>query len=68
MKKPIITYYYRGSIEQGRDCKWQDGYSANGENGGILYPWHTRGECMQEAKAKGHRAVFSPLAPDLTND
>lgn len=51
-----ITYYYRGPIER---RTWVEGYSRNGDHGGILYPWSTKRECQSEARhyLKG-KAVF----------
>ena len=60
MKQETITYHYRGHIERGngRSYAWRDGYSEAGEGGGVMYPWSTKSECQQEAKAKGCRAKF----------
>ena len=58
---PVITYHYRGMIERGNGkpgYTWYEGYSAIGENGGVLYPWMTYRECQRDAKAQGARAVF----------
>ena len=61
MKKPEIVYYYRGLIERvtvrGRGS-WIPGYSVNGSNGGITYPWKGKRACQAEARDKGCRAVF----------
>ena len=59
MKRPEKLYYYRGDIERGvgYNC-WKEGYSANGVNGGILYPWNTKRECQIEAKKNGYKAIF----------
>lgn len=57
-KRPERIYHYRGGIERGARCEWRDGYSAEGEGGGVLYPWSTRGECRSEAKREGFKAVF----------
>jgi hypothetical protein len=56
--KKTITYYYRGEIETGKNYHWVYGYSANGENGGVLYPWWTKKQCQKDAKSKGCKAVF----------
>lgn len=53
-----IEYHYRGQIEVGRNYVWQDGYSANGPSGGVLYPWATKRACRDEARSQGKRAVF----------
>lgn len=56
-----IAYHYRSLIERGTGAPgyvWKEGYSANGPEGGILYPWNTRAECRAVAKAEGARAVF----------
>ena len=53
-----ITYHYRGLIERGPRYDWREGYSAVGENGGVLYPWSTKRECQREAKKQGKKAVF----------
>lgn len=53
-----IKFYYRGLIEAGKNYRWVEGYSANSENGKVLYPWQTRRRCQAEAKAEGLRAVF----------
>jgi len=59
-----ITYTYRGSVERGRDYRWQDGYSETSADGGVLYPWMTRRECQQDAKSKGGKALFyTPPGP-----
>lgn len=61
MKREII-YHYRGHVERGgvtvRGYYWRDGYSRDGDNGGILFPWNTKAECRKEARAIGGRAVF----------
>lgn len=59
-KSSTFTYYYRGHIERWRALgyAWMEGYSENGESGGPLYPWMTKKECREEAKARGGRAVF----------
>lgn len=54
--RPEIVYYERGTIESGRNRLV--GYSANGPNGGPLYPWMSYVECVRDAKAQGGRAVF----------
>lgn len=56
--KKTITYYYRGQIERGKNYRWCEGYSENGETGRPLYPWSTKRECQREAKALGCKAVF----------
>jgi len=53
-----IIFHYRGMVERGANYTWTDGYSQNGPNGSILYPWSTRKECRQEAKQLGTKAVF----------
>ena len=58
MKRTEKAFHYRGGIERGPRYEWRDGYSAEGEGGGVLYPWSTRGECRAEAKADGFKAVF----------
>ena len=58
MKRPERAYHYRGPIERGPNYAWREGYSAESESGGLLYPWNTRLECRQEAKAEGFKAVF----------
>ncbi len=57
----VFEYHYRGRIERpdGRGSyRWVEGWSENGETGGVLYPWMTRAEARQEAKRSGGRAVF----------
>lgn len=59
--KHTITYYYRGMIERGNGkpgYDWREGYSERGENGGVIYPWHTKAECRREARALGRMARF----------
>ena len=51
-------YYFRGLIERGKNYKLVNGYSAIGDNGGILYPWNTKAECRKEAKHLGIKAIF----------
>ena len=64
MAKPeaqVMTYYYRGLVERGTrwfGFRWAEGFSANGESGGPLYPWLTKPEARLEAKSQGLRAVF----------
>lgn len=56
-----ITYYYRGLVERGNGrpgYDWREGFSANGPQGGILFPWLTVRECQQAAKSQGKKAVF----------
>jgi hypothetical protein len=60
----LITYTYRGQIERGPDYHWIDGYSETAEDEGVLYPWMTRRECQQDARAKGAVAQFyTPPGP-----
>lgn len=63
MPKAIVTYYYRGKIERGngRGYDWKEGYSRDSEDGKPLYPWNTKRECQQEAKAAGAQAVFQDI-------
>ena len=59
--KPRITYYYRGQVERirmGGRGNWYDGYSANGPDGGVLYPWMTKPECQRDARTQGAVATF----------
>ena len=56
--KKIIVYKYRGPIERGPRYEWRDGYSADSENGGVLYPWNTKRECQSQARKLGCKAVF----------
>jgi hypothetical protein len=64
MKKPTITYTYRGMIERGRPVKgrpsyeWFEGYSETGANGEVGFPWMTYRECQQEARTVGAVAKF----------
>ncbi len=53
-----IKYAYRGGIERGADYHWVDGYSETSPSGHVFYPWMTRRECQQDAKAKGGKAFF----------
>jgi hypothetical protein len=60
-ERPKVTYHYRGLIEVGsmvNGYRWVEAYSANGENGGPLYPWMTTRECQRDAAARGCQAVF----------
>jgi hypothetical protein len=52
-----IVYTYRGGVERGPRYEWRDGYSAT-HDGHVIYPWMTKRECQQEAKAHGQRAAF----------
>lgn len=58
----LIEYIYRGKVERWSPSKrsyvWHNGYSQNGESGGVLYPWMTVRECQADAKAQGGRATF----------
>lgn len=56
--RPTRTYYYRGMIEFGATYRWVRGYSANGDKGGVLYPWWPKRECQSHEKALGRKAVF----------
>ena len=62
-----ITYHYRGDIERtvvnrrSRNIEWREGYSADGDNGGVLYPWMTKTACRADAKAQDAEAVFVRL-------
>ncbi len=58
MKKE--NYYYRGSIERPKNgsYKWTAGYSRNGPNGGVLYPWLTIKEAIKESKEQNLYPVF----------
>lgn len=68
MKKPTITFYYRGQVERlslrSRRSPWRDAYSEQGAYGGPSYPWMTYRECQAEAKARGCRAVFVRQEPE----
>ena len=55
MKKPERKYFHRGQIER---KGWCVGYSEQGENGEVYYPWSTKKECYAEAKRDGFKAVF----------
>jgi hypothetical protein len=60
MKRPAITYVYRGDIERGTGgpgYAWHPGYSEHVE-GGAWYPWMTRAECQCDARARGAVARF----------
>jgi hypothetical protein len=59
-KQKTKTYYFRGQIEvvSNGQYKWVDGYSAQGNNGGTLYPWETKKQCRNDAKKEGLKAVF----------
>ena len=57
-KMKTIIYWHRGLIEKGKNYTWKEGYSANGEGGGALYPWMTKKECRQDAKEQRCKAVF----------
>lgn len=57
-KHPIRYYYFRGLIECGKHFNWTNGYSADSENGNVLYPWMTKRQCQREAKSLGLKAVF----------
>ena len=64
--KPTRIYTYRGLIERGNGkgwYSWFEGYSATGENGGVMYPWMTFRECQREARADGVRAKFYRPSP-----
>jgi hypothetical protein len=53
-----IKYFYRGGVERGMNYEWKNGYSADGENGGVLYPWMTAAECRADAKLQGKKAII----------
>lgn len=66
--RPTITYHYRGQVERPKKANgkpiaaytWREGFSPDGDDGSPQFPWMTRQECRQEAKARGARAVFKP--------
>lgn len=61
MTKKEIVFFYRGQIEIGdqrHGYRWVDGYSRQGDGGGIIYPWSSRRVCQHEARLEGARAVF----------
>lgn len=58
----MINYVYRGLIERGAHYEWREGYSES-VDGKVLYPWNTKRECQQEAKARGARASFVTPCP-----
>lgn len=51
----IVTYHYRGEVERwsGGRLVWARGYSAVGQDGGVLYPWKTIRECSADAEKRG---------------
>jgi len=61
---PTRRYFYRGQIEvpctrRGRPSyRKTAGYSQNGKNGQVTYPWQSRRQCQLEARIDGVRAVF----------
>ena len=54
-----IVYTYRGEVERGtgRGYRWRPAYSET-VNGAIVYPWMTRRECQEDARARGARTTF----------
>jgi len=58
MKREERVYYYRGPIERSPKYMWVEGYSDNGKDGGVVFPWLTRRECRTVAKHDGFKAVF----------
>ena len=66
--KPSVTYKYRGQTERdpGRSFpnhhktgyRWLGSYSEDSPEGYPLYPWMTRNECLDDAKARGLKAKF----------
>lgn len=61
-----ITFYFRGDIERGTanrpwsrpGYKWIAGYSESNPDGSATFPWNTRAECQELARAQGAVAVF----------
>lgn len=56
-----IVYHHRGQVERGNGKSgydWHDGYSENAEDGSATFPWMTKAECRQDAKAQGAKAAF----------
>jgi hypothetical protein len=78
----VITYTYRGDVERSsvrrrparpgrpttyvRSYVWKNGYSATSPNGLVQYPWMTRSECREDAKAQGAKAAFEMWRPTRT--
>lgn len=60
MPPRTIIYYKRGQIERLTEggYAWRDGYSPNGPDGGIIYPWLTKKEARKDAEQQGGKAVF----------
>ena len=67
MSKRKRIYRYNGMIERGagRRYRWHEGFQLAVDEYGIVepdhrttYPWMTRKECKEEAKAKGCVAEF----------
>lgn len=60
MPTKTIVYYRRGSVERytSKGYVWKDAYSANGFDGGILYPWLTKKEARKDAESQNAKAVF----------
>lgn len=63
MKAPERAYYYRGLIERaiGHEIgryHWVEAFSANGPNGGRLFPPMPKRDCQADARRDGYRAVF----------
>ena len=57
----VRIYVRRGLIERGNGkpgYDWHEGYSEKDDSGAVVFPWLTRRECQQEARANGLRAVF----------
>lgn len=59
----VMKFYFRGMIERGtgkpsHPYRWTEGYSENGPNGEVLYPWMPRRECQAYARAAGAVAEF----------
>lgn len=63
--KPIITYYYRGMIQQRRSSSIKNvsGYSQNGPTGNVLYPWRSEADCRAEARKAGAVPRFMRTMP-----
>jgi hypothetical protein len=58
--RPTILYRYRGDIYPVGNTAERavDGFSDDGEYGDVNYPWVTRQQCLDDARAEGCRARF----------
>lgn len=64
-REPKLLYKHRGQVERPAIRRGKptyvphEGYSRDGADGAVMYPWMTRAECQREAHLMGARARFT---------